>query len=122
MDRQIYYHYLSSKHAINDLENKRIKVSTLDTLNDPFELMPYRRYGFRERQPYNRIFREISKKWGLLCFSQTWGEQLLWSHYAEGHEGIALGFGIFKDKIIKVKYTSNKIRRQFQLTDNPKGK
>lgn len=119
MDKGIYYHFLSSKDAIDDLKIYGIKVSTLDTLNDPFEMMPYRRYGFKERQPYNRVFREISKKWGLLCFSQFRYEQLLWSHYAEGHKGIALGFEISKDKILKVKYTSKNMRTKFDLTDDP---
>lgn len=120
MDGQIYYHYLSSKYALNDLENRRIKVSTLDTLNDPFELMPYRRYGFDKRQYYNKVFRDISKKWGLLCFSRSWKEQLLWSHYAEGHKGIALGFELTQDKVLEVKYTPNQKRTRFELTNNPK--
>jgi hypothetical protein len=118
MDNQIYYHFLSAKNAINDLEKGRIKVSTVDVLNDPFEFMPYRRYGFKERQPYNKMFRTISKKWGVLCFSQSWKEQLLWAHYADKHKGIVLGFEIPEEKILKVKYTSNKIRTKFDLTDN----
>ena len=119
MNKQVYYHFLSYKSAVNDLENKRIKVSTLGSLNDPFEFMPYGRYGFKERQSYNRVFRAVSKKWGILCFSRTWKEQLLWAHYGDKHEGIALGFEIPKDKIIKVKYNSSEIREKFELTDDP---
>lgn len=118
MDNQIYYHFLSAKNAINDLENGRIKVSTIDVLNDPFEFMPYRRYGNKERQPYNRVYRTISKKWGVLCFSQIWTEQLLWAHYADKHKGVVLGFEIPSERILKVKYTPNKIRTKFNLTDN----
>jgi hypothetical protein len=38
MNEQIYYHFLPSGYAINDFENEWIKVSTLNSLNDPFEL------------------------------------------------------------------------------------
>ncbi len=120
MKRQIYYHYLSSKCAIDDLIKERIKVSTLDALNDPFEMMTYRRYRLlKKRKAYIKVFREVKRKWGLLCFSPSWEEQLLWAHYADGHKGIALGFKIPKDGILKLTYTPNNIRTQFDLTDEP---
>lgn len=120
MSKQIYYHYLPAKYALDDLEKNRIMVSTLDKLNDPFELMPYRRYGLKERQPYNKIFAGISKKWGLLCFSLGWSEPLLWSHYADKHTGIAIGFEILQDKVITVGYSSDPIRKQIKLTSDSK--
>jgi len=119
MDEQMYYHFLSTDSAIKDLTHGRIKVGTLGALNDPFEFMPYRRYGYKERQPYNKIFNTISKKWGILCFSQIWTEQLLWAHYAEKHKGIALGFEIPESNLLKVDYVSSEIRTKFELSGNP---
>lgn len=119
MDKQLYYHFLSADNAIEDLEKRRIKISTLNTLNDPFEFMPYRRYSLKERQPYNRVFREMSKKWGVLCFSKVWTEQLLWAHYADKHKGIALAFETPEDGLLKVEYDPSEIRKKFNLTDNP---
>ena len=118
MNEKIYYHYLSSELAIDDLIKERIRVSTLDTLNDPFEMMPYRRYEFEKRKLYIKVFREVKRRWGLLCFSPSWEEQLLWAHYADGHKGIALGFEILEDEILKLTYTPNEIRTQFDLTDD----
>lgn len=119
MDYLIYYHFLSSEHAICDLKNERIKVSTFSNLNDIFELRPYRRYELSERQLYDKVYRENCHKWGLLCFSKSYQEPLLWAHYADRHKGIALGFEILKDEIIKVKYTSDEIRTQIDLTNDP---
>lgn len=116
----IYYHYLSAINALEDLEKDRIKVSTLDSLNDPFEFMPYRRYGHKERQPYNKVFRDVSKKWGILCFSHIWTEQLLWAHYADKHRGVALGFEIPNNNILKVDYASDEIRTKFDLSKDNK--
>lgn len=112
------YHFLSSTNALDDLENNRIKVSTIDSLNDPFEFMPYRRYKFPERQPYNEMFRAVSKKWGILCFSKSCEEQLLWAHYGEKHQGVALGFEIPDNKLLEVSYTHDITRSKFELTDD----
>lgn len=118
MNKQIYYHFLSSKHAIDDLEKKRIRVSTLNTLNDPFEFMPYKRYKFKKRQHYNQIYKSIVKEWGLLCFSNNWHETLLWSHYADKHNGITLGFQISDYDILEVEYSSDPKRQSFKLSKN----
>jgi copper oxidase (laccase) domain-containing protein len=63
MDKQIYYHFLRYEDAKDDLKNERIKVSTIDTLNDPHEFMPYRRYRDREkRKLYDKVFKAVSEK------------------------------------------------------------
>ena len=119
MNEQMYYHFLSSEDAINDLENKWIKVSLLDELNDPFELLPYLRYEeFEKRKLYHNIRREVSKNYGLLCFSKKWEEPLLWGYYADKHKGVAMGFEILKDNIFKVEYKSESKRTKFELTNN----
>lgn len=119
MNKQIYYHFLSSRNAIQDLERRMIRVSTLNTLNDPFELMPYLRYAKGEKiKRYEEIRKEISNIYGLLCFSRIWREPLLWSHYADKHKGISLGFEIYGLDIIDVDYSSDPIRKQLELTND----
>ena len=119
MNNTVYYHFLSSRNAIHDIERQMIRVSTLDTLNDPFELMPYLRYKRGEDiKQYMKIRDEISGLYGLLCFSGTCNEPLLWSHYADRHKGIALGFNFDMNNVIKVIYSNNPIREQIELTDN----
>lgn len=119
MNKQIYYHLLSSKYAIHDLERKMIRVNTLGTLNDPFELMPYLRYSTgRKIKHYMEVRKKISEEYGLLCFSRTWTQPLLWSHYADNHKGIALGFEISGYEVFDVDYDPNPIRKQFNLTSD----
>ena len=119
MNKQTYYHFLSSKYAIDDLERKRIKVSLINELNDPFELLPYLRYKeLKKRKIYHNIRREVSKKYGLLCFSKYWYEPLLWGHYADKHKGVAIGFRILEGDILKVEYNSKPKRIKFELTNN----
>ena len=119
MDKKVYYHFLKTEHAINNLEKDRIKVSLIDELNDPFELLPYLRYANpKKREEYHRIRRTLSKEYGLICFSEKWSEPLLWGHYADKHHGIALGFEILREDIIKVEYQTELLRRQIELSKN----
>lgn len=116
--KQIYYHFLPVEYAIKDLENKKIKVSLIDELNDPFELLPYMRYNdSRKRKLYDTTRKRISKEYGLLCFSGNWEEPLLWGHYADGHKGVAFGFEISNENFLHVTY-SEKLRPKFDLIDD----
>ncbi len=119
MEQKIVYNFLSAYFALQDLDKKRVKVSKLDSLNDPFELLPYKRYPREKRRLYDKVFESINKKWGLLCFTESWEIQLLWAHYAERHEGVALGFEILRDELIKVNYPTDKKRPVVDLSDDP---
>ena len=52
---------------------------------------------------------------GILCFSKTWDNPVLWSHYADRHRGIALGFDINSDMVQAVTY--KKKRPPFRSAD-----
>lgn len=50
----------------------------------------------------------MDARFGLLCFSEVWDSILLWSHYAEKHAGIVLGFDVSADRsrFLPVDYVS----------------
>lgn len=117
MSEQIFYHFLFSSNAIHDLERKMIRVSRLDDLNDPFELSPYLRFrDSKVRKRFHDVRKAISKKHGLLCFSGSWSEPLLWGHYADKHKGIAIGFEISNYEILKVEYVGKRVK--LELTND----
>ena len=119
--KQIYYHFLPYEYAVNSMEERKIKVSLVDQLNDPFELLPNIRFEGRSiRKPYHDIRRSISKRYGLLCFSKTWSEPLLWGHYADKHHGVALGFEVSKEPI-SVTYSSDGKRPHIDLSNDNSG-
>lgn len=39
-----------------------------------------------------QLLSEMQKNGGVCCFSSTWKDPLLWSHYAKGHRGFCLEF------------------------------
>jgi len=98
------YHFLSQEYALDDLKRQRLKVSRFADLNDPFELLGQDLSNKAVRLKFGKWKNEISDQYGVLCFSKTWRYPLLWSHYADKHRGICLGFDVPQPLLKKVKY------------------
>jgi Protein of unknown function (DUF2971) len=113
------YHLTSAEHAISDIALGRLKVARFSDLNDPFELLAV---NFRERHVRN-VIRDFKSAYdartGLLCFSSDWAEPVLWSHYAEKHRGICLGFNVNRNLLQEVKYEDQRLRAELGDDQNP---
>jgi hypothetical protein len=88
------YHLIPAKYGIRDIRLCRIKVARFTEVNDPFELMAANSHMPEIRQLMRRFKNDQNSKKGLLCFSANWTNPLLWSHYADRHKGICLGFDL----------------------------
>ncbi|VVO54398.1 hypothetical protein PS876_00456 [Pseudomonas fluorescens] len=113
------YNLTSVKYALSNIENRRIKVSRFADLNDPFELLAA---NFKEQK-----MRQVVRNWkgkrhslmGLLCFAGDWSEPVMWSHYAEKHAGICLGFDVNRDTVQQVSYQDDRILDALGPTPTP---
>lgn len=103
------YHFLSAEHALDDIRRRRIKIARFTELNDPFELVAADFSDPLQRKILRGWKETFQEKWGILCFSRTWQNPVLWSHYADKHKGIALGFDIADKFLMPIKYTSTRI-------------
>ncbi len=92
----------------------RMKLSTFDTVNDPFELL-----GATQGDPVQkRVLKILRDHWtgrlGMICLAPTWKSPLMWAHYADGHKGVCLGIDVVEeDKIKKVFYASDRLEGLF---------
>ena len=98
------YHFAEEKWALCDIRGRRIKVATFDNMNDPFELLGIHLGDKDIRKEFQKWRTSIAKKWGVLCFTRDWRNPLLWSHYADSHKGICLGFDVPAEVLHTVKY------------------
>ena len=98
------YHLTCKGYALSDLEHQRIKVARFGNLNDPFELLGVELSKRNVRERFRQWKREANAKYGLICFSATWQNPVLWSHYADRHQGLCLGFDVPNNKLRAVKY------------------
>jgi hypothetical protein len=98
------YNLTPSQFALSNLALRRLKVARFNDLNDPFELLAVDVTERNLRIGMAAKKKQINVTEGLLCFSKTWRSPLLWSHYAEKHRGIALGFDVPDHMLVPVRY------------------
>jgi hypothetical protein len=94
--------------ALQDLQNRRLKIARIHELNDPFELLAFDLGNAAQRQSFRKTRDEISRDMGILCFSREWNNPVLWSHYADKHRGICLGFETDDEIPMPVDYTADR--------------
>lgn len=120
MDMRLY-HFTSAEFAISNIALQRLKIARFGDLNDPFELLA--------AKLSDKEFRKAIKSWkqnfhdniGLLCFSESWNNPVLWSHYGDKHKGICLGFDVEDQYAMAVNYSKERIKVRFKNNDSEQG-
>ena len=88
------YKFVSAEFGIADLKDRRLKLTLVDDLNDPFDLNAIDTTNPRMDDAVTMTVAQFKRDYSLLCFSRNWDNLLLWSHYAARHTGLCLGFDI----------------------------
>lgn len=97
------YRYLQARWALKTLETGELRVGRLSELNDPFEFrpaLPYVNPAFAHQLVddfLGFLVRDFDSKMGIICFSEEISDPVLWSHYADSHRGMALGFDVLRN-------------------------
>jgi len=102
---------MSPEGALKALKGNSIAFAIASEFNDPFETQAG--YPVQASNPIEDIF-EGARSWmkrhawtensGVLSLTRTPTNPLMWSHYANGHRGVAIGFdadvaGFFDENI-----------------------
>ncbi|MES2434978.1 MAG: DUF2971 domain-containing protein [Pseudomonadota bacterium] len=98
-----------AEFALSAIERKRLKLGTIDDLNDPFEFRAYHLKNRSERAEFEKHRKSFGEKAGIISFSATWRNPLLWGHYGDNHRGICLGFDVPENAALKVNYVSERL-------------
>ena len=88
------YKFTSAAYGFSNLHNKRLKLSAIDELNDPFDLCPLDTTNPAISNALDAVITHFRRTAAILCFSRNWDNLLLWSHYGDSHKGVYLGFEI----------------------------
>ncbi|MDF1812268.1 MAG: DUF2971 domain-containing protein [Verrucomicrobiales bacterium] len=101
---QILYRFIPWESALKTFDSENLKLGRIDSLNDPFELLP----AFPESSSnllawhaQHDIMRSVFQEhYGLLCFAEKEliFQPEMWSRYADHHRGVALGFEIVEEE------------------------
>ena len=97
------HRYMHARWALQTLETGDLRVGRLSELNDPFEFrpaLPYVNPAFSHQEVdefLGFLVRKFDFNMGIICFSEEISDPVLWSHYADSHRGISLGFDVLRD-------------------------
>jgi len=104
------FYYVPAKYAISCIELLRIKVATIDKLNDPFDLRPV---FIPKHSDASTFAKELTRDWrkmfaqkyGMVCMSSKLNDPVLWAHYADRHAGMVIEFIDFsEEEFVRVLY------------------
>ncbi len=98
------YKFLCEHFALENIQHRRIKISEYDDLNDPFELIPFNISVPWEREWLIESRNAMARTLGVLSFSRSWSNPVLWAHYSDKHRGICLGFEVPDGALTPVNY------------------
>ncbi len=91
------------------LRDRRLKISLIHELNDPFEFLAVNLKNKAVRPAFNALKATLATKIGILCFSTDWISPLLWGHYADRHKGLCLGFDVKNEILEPMEYVTKRI-------------
>lgn len=91
------YRYLPLDYGLEALQQDRFKVGRMQELNDPFDCFPRLTNGSLDQGEASvslpsSFLHTFASQLGLICYSARVTDPVIWSHYAEAHKGIAIGF------------------------------
>lgn len=106
---------MNAENAIKTIEQKKIRIGRIAELNDPFELIPglsnsEQNHTFDQIEKAQKfLLNKYNEKYGIVSFSSSLKDPVLWSHYADEHRGIALSFDFERIKTLKIIYKPKRI-------------
>jgi hypothetical protein len=103
------FHFLNAEFGIKDLNEKRLKMSEIMSLNDPFEFLSVELSDPIFRKAMKKTKSQLAKTNGLICFSANWRNPVQWAHYANNHKGICLGFDVTDHLLTSVDYVEERL-------------
>jgi DUF2971 family protein len=103
------YHFVNAAYGLDNIRHRRLKISRLDELNDPFEMIAATQSDPRTRLAARLLKEVVGAKLGILCFSRSWTNPVQWSHYADRHRGVCLGFDVDDSVAMPIRYVSKRI-------------
>ncbi len=91
--RKLYY-YTSEKYGLLALQKRRLKVARIGQLNDPFEFLAPTQKERYQREALRSLKKTLDGTKGILCFSESRKNPVMWAHYADKHQGVCFGFDV----------------------------
>jgi hypothetical protein len=94
--KDVYKYLGTSEYHLDCLENSYLFHSEFTNFNDPFDcynqLIGFNKAAKKKLSKREQEFNNKLKTAGICCFSRRNDSILMWSHYADKHQGFCLAF------------------------------
>lgn len=91
------------------IKSEQIWASRTKYLNDPFEFKML--YASQENDGVKEFYEDVLERNEVICLSGQWNNKLMWSHYADSHNGVCLEYflnSIGKEWIFPISYVAKR--------------
>jgi hypothetical protein len=102
------YKFLNKRFALQAMYERRLKIARITEMNDPFEMLPLDLSDRVQRVAMATTAEQLNETAGVLCFSRSWSNPVIWAHYADRHRGICLGFDMPDEYLKAVDYAAHR--------------
>lgn len=111
-------YYMTSLDTLESyiLPELRVRLSTFDTVNDPFELLGTMQTDREGRHHFAGLYQHWADTLGFVSFSDNWKSPLMWGHYAKNHTGVCLGIEIPDVRPLKVSYEPKRLEVLLEMS------
>ena len=113
--KYIFKYQPITDYTLENLKNKKLLASHPGTFNDPFEFKFHQIGKNIQRNEIEQFIAEI-ENFKVICLTDDPYNILMWSHYADFHKGICLGFYNW-GLTYPINYTDNFPTIDFRITD-----
>jgi hypothetical protein len=98
------HYYSSADYLFETIALKRIKVSRITELNDPYESLGFYRRSEVVDKKLMAWRKQTSADYGVICLSEIDWNPAMWAHYADRHRGVCYRFEVSTEPLMKVDY------------------
>ena len=111
------YYLTAEIWAEKVVRERRLKISLFDELNDPFELLAHHLPTRDHRRVASILRQHFASQRGVICFSDSWKNPVMWAHYGRKHYGVCLGFDVSDKLVSPISYEPERLTFDIDLTD-----
>lgn len=87
-NRVLYKYMPIDKYSMINLINNTLFLNDPKKFNDPFDCPIFRGNNYKNYKSFSNVMDRIR----ISCFSEKFDSILMWSHYADSHMGICVGY------------------------------
>lgn len=114
MKRTIYKFGSLNEFTRDIIITEKFFFSDWEKMNDPMEGFFQYYKSEHSKQEIDALYTEKTK-YGISCFSKTYNEILMWSHYADNHNGICIEVEIDDLLCSKIKIKDIEYKKNIQM-------